>query len=1291
MSTEEKGFFGAMAGLVLEQRLVVLVLVAITIGWGLVVAPFDFGLEIERDPVPVDAIPDIGENQQIVFTQWPGRSPQDVDDQITYPLTVALLGIPEVKTIRSFSAFGFSTIYIIFEEDAEFYWSRARVVEKLASLPANTLPTGVAPQLGPDATGLGQIFWYTIEGRDPAGNPTGGWDLHEIRTIQDYQVRYALSAADGVSEVASIGGFVTEYQVDVDPEALRAFGVTLEQVYTAVLSANAEVGARTTEISGVEYLIRGIGFLRDVNELRDTVVAAVDNAPVRLDDVAVVSLGPALRRGALDRGGAEVVGGVVVARYGANPMQVIGNVRAAMAEVQRALPSRILPDGTRSQLTIVPFYDRTGLIEATVGTLETALTQQILITLLVVMILMLHLRSSLLISSLLPLAVLATFVAMKATNVAANVVSLAGIAIAIGTMVDIGIVITENIVRRLDEAHAEADRLAVVRSATTEVSGAVLTAVATTVVSFLPVFLLEGAEGKLFRPLAYTKTYAITASVIVALGVIPPAAWLLIGRRLRGGRVVRLAVDGLVTVVGIVVAIRLHVGAGILLSALGVARVVDYEMRRTGRKQWVSAERVVSLSANLLAVAFVAVALNASWLPLGAGAGDARNLAFVVLVVGGLLSVFWVFHVSYRRLLHWALSNKLLFLTLPAFFLAFGASAWLGFGTVFGWMPQSMHQSRAGVWLHQAFPGLGKEFMPQLDEGSFLYMPSTMPHASIGETLEIMQQLDVLIESVPEVEYAVGKLGRAESALDPAPVSMIETVVAYAPEYIVDEEGRRVRFAIDDDGEFVRDNEGQLVVDEANGIPYRNWRPEIRTQQDIWDEIVSVAQVPGLTSAPLLQPISTRIVMLQSGIRAPMAVRLRGPDLESLADASLAIEALLRSHPMVNHDTVNADRPVGKPYIEIHPDRTALSRYGITMRQVQNVIEVAVGGRTITYTVEGRERYPVRVRYPRELRDTPDRIVEVLVTAADGTQIPLGDVARIDYVRGPQMIRSEDTYLVNYVMFDQGDGYAEVDVVESVRAQLDDAIARGELVLPEGVSFDFAGSYENAVRANARLRLLLPTVLLTIFMLLYLQFRSTLTTLIVFTGIAVALSGGFMMLWMYGRDGFMDVELLGANLRTVFQVGPINLSVAVWVGFIALFGIATDDGVVMATYLKQRFDGAECTTVAEVRERVAQAGCRRVRACLMTTATTILALLPILTSYGTGADVMIPMAIPAFGGMSVELVTLFVVPVLYSAVQEARVKGREIASRPGFGTRPVVSPSDEAEPDTTTRPDSEES
>jgi copper/silver efflux system protein len=536
----------------LENKLVVLLFTAGLIFWGVMVAPFDWESEhFPRDPVPVDAIPDIGENQQIVFTEWMGRSPQDIEDQITYPLTTALLGLPQVKTIRSYSMFGFSSIYIIFKEDAEFYWSRSRILEKLNSLPSGTLPQGVSPQLGPDATALGQVFWYTLEGMTEDGKPSGGWDLDELRSTQDWYVRYALQGVDGVSEVASIGGFVKEYQIDVDPDALRTYGIPLSDVFNAVRGSNLDVGARTIEINAVEYVIRGVGFVKSLDDLRKTVITQRDNVPITLEQIAEIEYGPALRRGALDKAGAEAVGGVVVTRYGENPLEVIKRVKAKILEISPGLPKKTLEDGTVSQLAIVPFYDRTGLIYETLGTLEEAVTLEILVTMIVVILMVMHLRSALLISGVLPLAVLFAFIGMKLFGVDANVVALSGIAIAIGTIVDMGIVIIENILKHLDKADPEESRLEVVYRASCEVGSAVLTAVATTVISFLPVFTMEAAEGKLFRPLAYTKTFALIGAVVVALAIIPPLAhWFIAGRHNR--RWSRLATWGAIGVLGLV-------------------------------------------------------------------------------------------------------------------------------------------------------------------------------------------------------------------------------------------------------------------------------------------------------------------------------------------------------------------------------------------------------------------------------------------------------------------------------------------------------------------------------------------------------------------------------------------------------------------------------------------------------------------------------------------------------------------------------------------------------------------
>ncbi|MDH4057646.1 MAG: efflux RND transporter permease subunit, partial [Cyclobacteriaceae bacterium] len=516
----------------LENKLVTFLVLIIFIGWGLVTAPFGWNTGfLPSDPVPVDAIPDLGENQQIVFADWPGRSPQDIEDQITYPLTTSLLGIPGVKSVRSTSMFGFASIYIIFDEDTEFYWSRSRILEKLNSLPAGLLPEGVQPALGPDATALGQVFWYTLEGRDPQGNVTGGWDLHETRSVQDFYVKYGLNAVEGVSEVASIGGQIREYQIDVNPDAMKAYKIGLDMVMMAVKNSNRDVGAQTIEINQVEYLVRGLGYIKKIEDLEKAVVAVNNNVPVRIKDIAHVTLGPATRRGLLDKDGAEVTGGVVVARYGSNPLAVINGVKAKIDEIAPGLPRKILADGTVSQLTIVPFYDRTQLIHETIGTLEEALSHEVLITIIVVIMLVLNLRASLLISSLLPVAVLMTFIIMRYTGIDANIVALSGIAIAIGVMVDVGIVFVENIIRHLEfpeNAKAKGkELLEVIYKACAEVSGAITTALATTVVSFLPVFFMEAAEGKLFKPLAFTKTFALIATFILGIAVLPTLAHLI--------------------------------------------------------------------------------------------------------------------------------------------------------------------------------------------------------------------------------------------------------------------------------------------------------------------------------------------------------------------------------------------------------------------------------------------------------------------------------------------------------------------------------------------------------------------------------------------------------------------------------------------------------------------------------------------------------------------------------------------------------------------------------------------
>jgi Cu(I)/Ag(I) efflux system membrane protein CusA/SilA len=1273
----------------LEQKLIVFLLVTCILGWGLVVAPFDWNIPgLPRDPVPVDAIPDIGENQQIVFTQWMGRSPQDMEDQVTYPLTVSLLGIPGVKTVRSYSMFGFSTIYVIFKEDVDFYWSRSRLLEKLNSLPPGTLPQGVQPTLGPDATALGQVFWYTLEGRDKDGNPTGGWDPDELRSIQDWYVRYALLGAEGVSETASVGGFVKEYQIDVDPDAMRAAGVTLQDVFSAVKQSNLDVGARTIEINRVEYLIRGIGFVKNLSDVEEAVIKVTNNVPIRVKDVARVSLGPALRRGILDKGGAEAVGGVVVVRYGENPLQVIKNVKAKIAAISPGLPSKVLSDGTVSKVTIIPFYDRSGLIKETLGTLDTALTEEILITIIVVLIAVMHLRSSLLISSLLPMAVMMCFIGMKMFKVDANIVALSGIAIAIGTMVDMGIIICENILKKFEHASLDESRMKVIFDGASEVGSAIMTAVATTIVSFLPVFAMDGPEGKLFKPLAYTKSFALIASIIVALTVLPAIAHLIYRRKAKDARkrLPNHLVDVLYIAAGLTVAVFVKWWIGLFLIVLGLHRMFGHHLPPRIEALWGKLE-------NWGVIGLVIILLSAHWLPLGPEKGELRNVVFVSVLIGGLMLFFQLFQKGYPTMLRWVLDHKAAFMALPSAIILLGGLIWFGAGAMTSWLPDSIRASGPVGALMHTFPGLGKEFMPPLDEGSFLYMPTTMPHASIGEVQDVLSKQDMAILDIPEVDTAVGKLGRAETPLDPAPLSMIETVINYKPEYLLAENGKRLRYMFDGgqkdyfrsadgkplpagdglpylvQGLYPRDAKGNLIPD-PDGKPFRQWRapldpelnpgreawPGVRTPDDIWDAISKAAEMPGTTSAPKLQPIAARIVMLQSGMRAPMGIKVKGPDLETIERFGLKLERLLKDVPSIQPAAVVADRIVGKPYIEIVINREAIARYGIRLKKVQDVIEVAVGGKMISTTVEGRERYSMRVRYMRELRDNLEGLENILVASPSGEQIPLKQLAELRYVRGPQMIKSEDTFLVGYVLFDKKPGFAEVDVVDHAKTYIDSKIASGELTVPHGVSYEFAGNYENQIRAQKKLAIILPLALMVIVVILYLQFKSMATTLMVFSGIIVAWSGGFLMIWLYGQDWFLNFSVFGTHMRDLFQVHPINLSVAIWVGFLALFGIASDDGVIMATYLDESKGTREMGSVPAIRKAILEGALRRIRPALMTSATTILALIPVLTSTGRGADIMVPMAIPSFGGMTIAILTVFVVPTLYCLVEEIRFK-----------------------------------
>jgi len=1211
----------------------------IVVIWGLTVSPFNWSSDwLPKDPVRVDAIPDLGENQQIVEVKWAGRSPQDIENQITFPLSSQLLGVAGVKTVRSTSMPGFSSIFVIFEEGVDFYWSRSRILEKLNSIPLGTLPTGVTPSLGPDATGMGQVFWYTLEGRDSKTDlPLGNWDVQELRSYQDFTLKYALSSVDGVSEVASVGGYVKEYQIEINPLALQQYDISIMEIATAVKNSNRDAGARTIEINKVEYFVRGLGYIKSIQDIEKIPLKSINQIPVLLKDVANVQIGPAQQKGFLDKNGVEAVGGVVIARYGANPMEVIQKVKVKLEELKVGMPEKILADGSISKLAVVPFYDRTGLIKETLATLEDALILQVLVTIVVVLLLLMEFRASLLVSSMLPISVLSVFIAMKYANVDANIVALSGIAIAVGTMVDMGIILTENIISSMDE-HPEKSINSIVLDAVKEVSSAIITAVSTTIVSFLPVYTMIGAEGKLFKPLAYTKTFALISSILAALLILPVFARWLLGIKITN-KLFKAVWNILLIVFGFVISFKYSIWLGILLILTAGTSLVSYFYL-------VEYKTLLVRFKNGLIALLVSFFLAEKWLPLGTENSILLNAFFVFIIISLVLGLFALIIHYYESFLNWALNHRMIFLSIPFSLIVFALLIWFGWRSVIFPFSTSKEYSTSTQneksfvtkWLDSNLSGLGKEFMPNLDEGSFLFMPTVLPHSGVELSKEYLSLSDVIISNIPEVISVVGKAGRAETSLDPAPISMFETVINYKAEYISDDAGRKLKVKFDSSGNYIEDPYGTYV---------RQWRDHIKNPDDIWNEIVKQVQLPGLTSAPKLQPIETRIVMLQSGMRSAMGIKLKGTDLSVIEKTAKEFEQILKSVPGIESATVFAERSLGKPYLEIDWNRDRLARYGLSIEEMQQFLETAVGGSSISMSLEGRERYPIRIRYNRASRNQPEKIEQMLFKTKSGAFVKLEDLAQISYNTGPEMIRSEDTFLTTYIVFGKKNDWAELDVIHKAQEIIQQHIDKDLLKIPAGMSYEFAGTYENQVRAEKRLQLVIPLVLGVIFLILYVQFKTISTSLMIFSSIFVAWSGGFLMLWLYGQTWFMNFELLDISMRALFQMGHVNLSVAVWVGFIALFGIASDDSVLIATYLTQKMEKGKPENLTDLKALVIEAGKKRVRPALMTSATTILALLPVLSSSGKGSDIMVPMAIPTFGGMIICLITLFLIPVLY--------------------------------------------
>lgn len=999
---------------------------------------------------PLDAIPDLSDVQVVIFTEYPGQSPQIVEDQVTYPLTTTMLSVPKTSVVRGYSFFGLSFVYVVFEDGTDMYWARSRVLEYLNYV-GDQLPSGVSPALGPDATGVGWVYEYALVSDDH--------DLSQLRSIQDWQIRYELQQVDGVAEVASLGGFVRQYQVTVDPHKLQSYGLTLATVRHAIQRSNRDTGGRVIEHAEHEYMVRGLGYIESLDDIREIVLEVDDDhIPVRIDDVATVALGPELRRGLAEMDGeGEVVGGIVVMRYGDNAAEVIAGVKERLASIQESLP-----DGVR----IVPVYDRSALIEHAVETLEEKIVEECIVVALVCMLFLLHFRSALVAIFTLPAGILIAFLVMRAQGITADIMSLGGIAIAIGAMVDAAIVMIENMHKHIEHAEPGADRWKLAVEASVEVGPSLFYSLVIIAVSFFPVFALEAQEGRLFKPLAYTKTYSMLGAALLSVTVVPILMGLLVRGKIKP---------------------------------------------------------------------------------------EAKNPVNRALV--------WV----YKPLLRPLLRHPVLTTTVSLMLLA--GTAWpLG--------------------------KLGSEFMPPLDEGDLLYMPSMLPGVSITKARQVLQETDRIIKRFPEVERVFGKVGRARTATDPAPLSMIETIITLKPK--------------------------------------DQWRPGM-TKDKLVKELDQAIRLPGVTNAWTM-PIKTRIDMLATGIKTPVGIKVMGPDLKKLATISEQIEARLRE--VEGTASVYAERVTGGYFLDVDIDRVAIARYGIRIDDVQEVLASAVGGMNVGHTVEGLERYPINVRYPRELRASLEALRAVLVDSPMGHQIPLGQLADLRHVKGPPVIKSEGAKPNAWIYVDVDDS----DIGGYVRRAKEAIDATVEL--PTGYSIVYSGQFEYMERAAERLRLIVPITILLVFFLLYLNFKSLTESLLVMSLLPFALTGGVWLLWALDYD----------------------LSVAVGVGFIALAGVAAETGVVMIVYIRQAVDalfaeGAPAPSEDDIHEAVLYGAAERVRPKMMTVCAIVAGLLPIMWSSGTGASVMKRIAAPMIGGMaSSTILTLFAMPVLYGAIERCRLR-----------------------------------
>jgi len=1044
--------------------------------------------------IPLDAIPDLSDTQVIIYTEWPGQAPQIVQDQVTYPITTKMLSVPKSKVVRGYSFYGFSFVYVIFEDGTDPYWARSRVLEYLSAI-GGQLPKGVTPSLGPDATGVGWAFMYALNSTNRS--------LAELRSMQDWYLKYQLTSVEGVAEVASLGGFVKQYQVTVDPTRLRAYGLSVSEVSMAVQRSNGEVGGRSIEMAEKEFILRVRGYIQSLDDLKKVAIGVgASGVPILLGEIANVQFGPDMRRGIAELNGeGETVGGIVVVRYGANARQVIQDVKKRLDQAMKGLPDDV---------TYTVAYDRSALIQRAVKTLEEKLIEESIVVALVCVAFLLHFRSALVAILILPIAVLMSFLIMNGQGISSNIMSLGGIAIAIGAMVDAVIIMIENAHKHIEHDGGKKPHWQIIRDASIEVGPTLFYSLLVITVSFIPVFSLQAQEGRMFKPLAFTKTYSMAAAALLSITLAP----VLMGYFIRG-------------------------------------------------KMLPEEKNPINRALIWLYHPLIDWVIRWRW----------------QVIIGAAVIVAWVFFPW-----NWAVTNRL---------------------------PDGPTKNFAAT-VGKAFPfqNLGSEFMPPLYEGDLLYMPTTFPGISPTKAREILQQTDKIIRSFPEVHHVFGKIGRAETATDPAPFDMVETTIMLKDE--------KEWPAVD-----IKDSAGKVVAHRR------------RTSDELVDALNAAIQIPGLNNAWTM-PIKTRIDMLATGIKTPVGIKVAGASLAELERVASEIEVVVRQVPGTS--SVFAERVMGGNYIEFHINRDEIARYGLTVGAVQDVLEVALGGMPLTTTVEGLERYTVNLRYDRDFRENLEALREIIVPTQTGAQVPLGQLAKVEVVRAPMGIKSEGAVPNAWIYVD----VKNIDIgtyVQMAQRAVNEAVAKGAVRLPSGFNIFWSGQYEYMLRAQQRLMIVVPLTLIIIVLIIYLNTRSAIKTAIVLLAVPFSLVGAFWILYLL----------------------DYNLSVAVWVGIIALAGLDAETGVVMLLYLdlayEQWIKDGKMRNVTDLRDAIYHGAVKRVRPKAMTACVIIAGLLPILWSHGAGADVMKRIATPMIGGVITSTVMeLAVYPAIFFLWRSRRFK-----------------------------------